>query len=491
MSSPRRPPSRRGLLLLLLPVIFQAVIPHGAAAHAEHAEPLAASLPLVKVTSFMKNEVSRGDIAPLWFTVASSDSQPKHVIFQVRLPAASVTYREAAVFPPLGDQSAAPQLLEDEDKGMLVLVWPDVALAPGQSRVFNVDVKIEAISEQAPVQLEALVMVGNDVQSSNVVLDTLPVTLIKRPKITNDLIREQRAEKLRANPPKEFSSKYETFAKCKRLREGPAAVEDCLAACYTEQAQGCLACGYDPRGGCLCKGKGGEGKGQEDRYLDGVPMLYDDEAEEGEEEGKAAAQPFQPRFVDRRGDILVFPGLFSEEQCVEMEGYLAELVAEHKTQRFILPGVEDSPLHALVREVLPVPGATFEGFVTFSEEDVEVEPHYDEVKNGETHKLLLFLDTVAGTRFWETKDEYQKKHCPLLVGPARGTVVIFPMSLYHDSARYEPQYSIKRTLGLRMSLPPFDPAAGERAIGLVQAGGGVGLGPIAAAAGAAVTAEAR
>jgi hypothetical protein len=472
-----------------LPVILQAVIPHGAAEPL--AEELSVSSSFVKVTSFTKKEVSLGGIAPLWFTLASSDNQPQHVIFQVRLPAASVTYREAAVFPPLDDESPAPQLLEYEDKGMVVLVWPDVALAPGQSRVFNVDVKIEAISEQAPVLLEALVTVGHDVQSS-VLLDTLPVTLTKRPKVTKALLREKAVEKLRANPPRDYANEYETFAKCKPLREGPAAVEDCLAACHHEQAQGCMACGYDPQGGCLCKGKGGEGEGQEDRYLDGVPILYDQETEEeGKEEeggGQAAAQPLRPRFLDRRGEILVFPGLFSEEQCVEMEGYLAELVAEYKAQRLILPGVKDGPLHALVREVLPVPGATFEEFVTFSEEDVEVEPHYDEVKNGETHKLLLFLDTVAGTRFWETKEEYQKKHCPLLVGPARGMVVIFPMSLYHDSARYEPQYSIKRTLGLRMSLPPFDPLAGERAIGLVQAEKGVGLG---AAAAAAVAVEAR
>lgn len=480
-------------MLLLLLVIVQAVIPYGAAEPLAE-DPQSPSSSLVKVTSFMKSEVSQGDIAPLWFTVVSSDSQPQHVIFQVRLPAARVTYREAAVFPSLDAGSSEPQLLEDEDKGMVLVVWPDVALAPGQSRVFNVDVKITAISEQAPLQLEALVTVGDDVQSS-VVLDTLAVTLTKRPKITKALLREKAVEKLRANPTKDYSPVYETFAKCKPLREGPAGVEDCLAACYTEQAQGCLACGYDPRGGCLCKGKGGVGEGQEDRYLDGVPMLYDEEAEEevkeGEGEEGAAAQPHRPRFLDRRGDILVFPGLFSEEQCVEMEGYLAELVAEHKAQRLILPGVKDSPLHALVRKMLPVPGAMFEEFVTFSEEDLEVEPHYDEVKNGETHKLLLFLDTVAGTRFWETKEEYQKKHCPLVVGPARGTVVIFPMSLYHDSARYEPQYSIKRTLGLRMSLPPFDPVAGERAIGLVQAGGGVGLGGPAATGGAAVTAEAR
>jgi len=477
------------LLLLLLVIVVHAVIPYGAARPLAEDLSQSPSSSLVKVTSFMKNEVSRGDIASLWLTVASSDSQPQHIIFQVRLPAASVTYREAAVFPPLDDQSAVPQLLEDEDKGMVVLVWPDVGLAPGQSRVFNVDVKIEAISEQAPVLLEVLVTVGNDVQSS-VVLDTLSVTLTKRPKITKALLREKALEKLRANPPKDSSSEYETFEKCKPLREGPAAVEDCLAACHHEQAQGCLACGYDPQGGCLCRGKG-KGEGEEDRYLDGVPMLFEEEAEGGEKvEGgeESAVQPHRPLFLDRRGEILVFPGLFSEEQCVEMEGYLAELVAENKAQRLILPGVEDGPLHALVREVLPVPGATFEEFVTLSEEDVEVEPHYDEVKNGETHKLLLFLDTVAGTRFWETKEEYQKKHCPLVVGPGRGTVVIFPMSLYHDSARYEPQYSIKRTLGLRMSLPSFDPLTGERAIGLVHAGGGVGLG---AAAAAAVAVEAR
>ena len=100
------------------------------------------------------------------------------------------------------------------------------------------------------------------------------MTLTKRPKITKALLRDQRVEKLRANPPKDLTHVYQTFAKCKPLREGPAAAEDCLAACYTEQAQGCLACGYDPRGGCLCMGMGGGGRGGAGRpVLDGVPML--------------------------------------------------------------------------------------------------------------------------------------------------------------------------------------------------------------------------
>jgi len=436
----------------------------------------------------MKKEVSQGDIAPLWFTVASFDDQPQHVNFQVLLPAASVTYREAAVFPPLDDDLAVLHVLEGEERDMVAVMWTGVALAPGQSRVFNVDVKIEAISEQAAVQLEAVVTRGSNLQSS-VVLSTLPVTLTKRPKITKAFLEEKAVEKLRANPHKGRPNEHEheSFADCKPLRQGPAAVEDCLAACYQEESQPCLACGYDPWSGCLCKGKAKEDK---DRYLDGVPVLY--EREETEEEVKEikseAAQPYRPLFLDRRGEILIFPGLFSEEQCLDMEGYLAELVAEHKTQRHIVPGVNDSPLHALVKRMLPIAEATFEEFVTFSEEDVEVDPHYDEVKNGETHKLLLFLDTVAGTRFWESKETYRKKNCPLVVGPARGTVVIFPMSLYHDSARYEPQYSIKRTLGLRMSLPPFDSLVEKSAIGHVQSRGDMRIGPGAAAV---VAAEAR
>jgi hypothetical protein len=485
MFYPRSPPPIRRLLLLLL-VIIQAVTPRGAAE--ARIEGLSPSSSLVKITSFMKREVSQGDIAPLWFTVASSDDKPQHVNFQVLLPAASVTYREAAVFPPLNDDLAVLHVSEDEDRDMVVVMWTDVALAPGQSRVFNVDVKIEAISERAVVQLEAVVTRGSKLQNS-VVLSILPVTLTKRPKITKAYLAEKAVEKRRANPHKGLSNEHEheSFAVCKPLREGPAAVEDCLAACNHEEAQPCLACGYDPWSGCLCKGKGKENK---DRYLDDVPVLYEGGWVEEKVEGveNQAAQPYRPLFLDRRGEILIFPGLLIEEQCLDMESFLAELVAEHKTQRYIVPGVGDSPLHALVKRMLPVPGATFEEFVTFSEEDVEVDPHYDEVKNGETHKLLLFLDTVAGTRFWESKESYRKKNCPLVVGPARGTVVIFPMSLYHDSARYEPQYSIKRTLGLRMSLPPFDPVAGESAIGQVQSGGVMEIGPGAATA---VAVEAR
>ena len=321
-----QPPISR--LLLLLFVIIQAVTPRGAAE--PPVEGLSPSSSLINITSFMKREVSQGDVAPLWFTVTSSDDMPQHVNVQVLLPAASVTYRQAAVFPPLDDGLAVLHVSEDEDRDMVVVIWTDVALAPGQSRVFNVDVKIEAISERAAVQLEAVVMRGSDLHNS-VILSTLPVTLTKRPKITKAFLAEKAVEKLRANPHKgrPHEHEHDIFAVCKPLRQGPAAVEDCLAACYQEDAQPCLACGYDPWSGCLCKGKGKEDK---DRYLDGVPVLYEREEVIEEVEGveSQAAQPYQQLFLDQRGEILIFPGLLSEEHCLDMESYLAELVAEHQ-----------------------------------------------------------------------------------------------------------------------------------------------------------------
>lgn len=281
----------------------------------------------------------------------------------------------------------------------------------------------------------------------------------------------------------------------------------CFAVCHPKGPNACLACGYDEAAkACICKTPGG---GVEEVAID-PPALpvgvagyvvdeeededEEEEEEEGEEEkdeektkGKRKRKPFvfpfgrspPPRGKkaltsaaggrERIAEVLVFPGLIPEADCARMDAYLDELVAREATVRKII-AEDDSPLHALltgaVRAVMPDAGVEYLEWVTLAREDVEVSPHYDSVKGEETHKVLLFLDGTAGTRFWETQAAWRAGICPMTLPAARGTVVVFPMALYHDSMAFVPQGALKSTLGLRAILPPFE---GGDTLGLVKA----------------------
>ncbi len=425
--------------------------PCGAAAAAASA---AATRPAesnsVTITSFGKTETTQGDVAQLWFTLTNTGEAPADTLrFQVALPAARVRFVEASVMPRLktGYELRPHDDDKDETEAVLSVVWPEVAVAPGQSRVFNVDVKVEALTDEEPLRFVATAAAGgggNKASTQQALLGTHTIVMTNKPPVTKESLREKQKDQPLATLP----MPHKAFDNCKPLRPTAALVAECLSAC---DASTCTACGYNYQAGsCVCKGHG---------HLEDVLPLEEEE-EEAEEEEEEALLPLPPS-KDRRTEILVFPALLSEGDCGRMEAYLAELVAEHKEQRKIVEA-PDSPLHALARAVLPVPGVAFTDHVTFSEEDLEVDPHYDAVMAQETHKLLLYLDEVAGTRFWETKEAFHRDQCPLEVAPGRGTVVIFPMSLYHDSGRFPPS-STKRTLGLRMMLPGFGGGGGQGA----------------------------
>lgn len=148
------------LPLLLLLLLFASVC--GAAADSGS----------IQLTSFTKNESSKGDIAQLWFTLLNqAQVNITGLRLEVRLPLRRVTYREASVFPPLEkeDERKAAQkvipllLVEEEKEGQkggeewLLVVWPCVSLAAGQSRVFNIDAKVEEIQEGMPLVFDATV----------------------------------------------------------------------------------------------------------------------------------------------------------------------------------------------------------------------------------------------------------------------------------------------------------------------------------------------
>lgn len=409
--------------------------------------------PRIQILSSMnEKQISAGDIVPCWFTLQNAGERHGAVDFKVRLPVDRTTYLESSVFPPQENSARQETTYIDTDSAFVVR-WPEVAIAPGQSRVFNVDIRIKSISETSPIDVQGMADIVDSGETHDTVESTISFT--KRPKITQELLNEQRAKKFGSSPARSLGSSHQAFEQCKRVSSRLAAVEKCLHHCQTA-GQSCLGCGFDQRAGCVCKSKEGG-----DRLLDDIlprEVWEDKESKESKLE----------LFDDRRGEILVFPRLLSDAQVSVMESFLSDLVHEHSEQRMILEATEASPLHGLIKDILPISDVHFENYVTFSEENVEVNPHFDAIKGGETHKLLLFLDEVAGTRFWESKNNFEKNHCPLVVKPSRGTVVIFPMSLYHDSERFQPRHSIKRTLGLRIRLPHFDMAA-DGTIGLVQA----------------------
>jgi hypothetical protein len=269
----------------------------------------------------------------------------------------------------------------------------------------------------------------------------------------------------------------------------------CFAACPPLGPAECLACGYDEKANaCVCRTPEGGRREVEIKVDEPAVGLEEEEEEEEEEEVEEEEEEEQEGDGEeeegeeeegngegdeeeeagtgekmRRAEILVFPGLISEEDCAAMDDYLEELVAREGAPRRIV-SERDSPLHRLlggaVQRVVPS-GVEFLEWVTFSKEAVEVSPHYDSSKGRETHKVLLFLDGVAGTRFWETQAAFQAGECPLRLPAARGTVVVFPMALYHDSDAYQPQGAIKSTLGLRSIFPAFE---GTDTLGLVVGG---------------------
>lgn len=409
--------------------------------------------PGINISSSMnEKQISEGDIAPCWFTVHNAGERLKALDFNMHLPFNSTKFLGSSVFPPQ-EKSAGQEVAYIDTDGAFVVRWKGLTLAPGQSLVFNVDFRVISISETGPINIQGLV----EVMDTEGIHDTseLTITLTKRPKITQKLLSEQRAKRFGSNPVRSFSSGHQTFERCRRLQLTPAKVEKCLNYCQNE-GQSCLGCGFDQRTGCVCKRKKGD-----DRLIESV---FPQEAWED----RSTKDSKLDLSDDRRCEILVFPSLLSEEQLSAMKSYLSDLVLEHSEQRMILETTNTSSLHRLIRDILPMSNVQFEDYVTFSEENVEVQPHYDAIKGGESHKLLLFLDEIAGTRFWESQDDFERNHCPLVVKPSRGTVVIFPMSLYHDSARFEPRNSIKRTLGLRVRLPFFDMTEAGT-IGLVQA----------------------
>lgn len=276
--------------------------------------------------------------------------------------------------------------------------------------------------------------------------------------VTNDELLQKREAKVAAISKKHPGAGYRSFEECSPLTPLTAGMTACFAACHPLGGDACLACGYDEAaaagggGACVCKTPAGEVRRVATTPKEAFGI---DWGSGGGKRGK------------RVGETLVFPGLISEADCQRMDAYLEELVAREKTPRKIVEEA-DSPLHALLGGALGavVPdGVEYLDHVTFSKEAVEVTPHYDGTKGGETHKVLLFLDGTAGTRFWETQQEYMQGECPMELPAARGTVVVFPMSLYHDSQAYRPRGAVKSTLGLRAVLPAFE---GSDTLGLVR-----------------------
>ena len=81
-------------------------------------------------------------------------------------------------------------------------------------------------------------------------------------------------------------------------------------------------------------------------------------------------------------------------------------------------------------------------FVTISRSDQALNWHYDRSKDGDTHKVLVYLDDVAGTLF--RADGGVRK-----VEARPGRVVVFDFSLEHAGEDIPPGRGYKYTLGFR------------------------------------------
>lgn len=377
------------------------------------------------------------------------------------------------------------------------IYWPEFLLKANQSRVFNVDLRVNIFDgETLRFPAEALLSFPSSTttppnsgggrrrsrsrQSTSIqeegkniidrttrrgmrtttVVDSLVVEMNKKKPLTAEDLRERhkrKIEELNLNKKRNIKG-HKSFDNCRDKTDLTVALTKCFDACH-DHAADCMACGYDnATSACVCKTRKADVSAsvhpqeqQQDLHQSTSMEIVDYEGFTPE---------LSPHYAhERKGEILMFPQLISESQCQELEKYLTKIVEDNNTPRKIIED-DNSILHQIIQQELPVSGVEYTEYVTFSEETLEVTPHYDVVKANETHKILLFLDSVAGTRFWEAKAAFELDHCPLVVGGSRGTVVIFPMSLFHDSARYEPYGSTKRTLGLRITLPPFKTTVG-------------------------------
>jgi hypothetical protein len=83
-------------------------------------------------------------------------------------------------------------------------------------------------------------------------------------------------------------------------------------------------------------------------------------------------------------------------------------------------------------------------FVTVSRSDRALGWHYDESKDGDTHKILIYLDDVAGTLFRMGDGGGIRE-----IAAVPGRAVIFDFRLEHAGAPIPPGRGGKYTVGFR------------------------------------------
>ena len=221
------------------------------------------------------------------------------------------------------------------------------------------------------------------------------------------------------------------------------AMDSCLRECPAT----CLACGLDPAtGACVCKEKG-RPHGP-DRVIKAHPELAPASTGNGSNAAGAGV-----RFKQDLETVLVFPSLVPEEQMTELDAYLQHLLESRERHREIIEHA-GSPMHRIVGPLIPFHAGTITRWITYSEQEEELGPHLDQHHGeGITHTALLYLDDVAGTRFWEIRQYFDRGFCPLITEGARGSLVVFPITLFHDSDRYKSEGASKRMLSLALKLP--------------------------------------
>lgn len=139
-------------------------------------------------------------------------------------------------------------------------------------------------------------------------------------------------------------------------------------------------------------------------------------------------------------DITVYKNLLTSEQCDILEEYIDKRL-ETRPKFF----GKDDILHDMITSLVNHFDYISAEVVSMNKDITPAVKHYDKPQNIDTHKLMIYVNGVSGTIF------YDDEHNVIFESSFdRGTVVVFNLKYLHSSSNFEGK--IKKTCGLRIKL---------------------------------------